>query len=76
MPLSFLLPHAIWILVSNVDQRQTAYIDTGTCVAFPTGIPIDILLGAYDHTHPYNFEGQDDHGITWEPKEDPAVNFG
>ena len=32
------------------------------CIAFPDGIPIEIITGEYDHTNPFN----GDNGIRWE----------
>ncbi len=37
------------------------------CDAYPDGIPFEILLGEFDHHSRFFFE--DDHGITFEPKE-------
>lgn len=41
-----------------------------TCEAFPEAIPMAIFMGLFDHTHPYDYEGQDDHGITYLPPEE------
>jgi len=35
-----------------------------SCKAFPKGIPDAIIMGEYDHKHPY----KGDHGIRFEPK--------
>jgi len=40
------------------------YLSGLACVAFPDGIPDDILSGEFDHTQPH--EG--DNGIRYEPK--------
>ena len=42
--------------------------DPTKCEAFPTGIPILILAGMFDHTMPYDFDGVTDHGLTYFPK--------
>lgn len=42
--------------------------ETGaTCPAFPDGIPVIIILGVFDHTFPYNRDGETDHGILFKP---------
>jgi hypothetical protein len=38
---------------------------TLTCEAFPEAIPYAIFMGLFDHTHTYDYEGQDDHGLTY-----------
>lgn len=41
---------------------------TGTsCDAFPEGIPIEIILGEFDHTFEYDQGGVDDSGVTFTP---------
>lgn len=35
------------------------------CEAFPGGIPLEILLGWYDHIHPYDVDGLSDNGLTY-----------
>ena len=40
-----------------------------TCQAFPDGIPLAIILGAYDHTNPYIIEGDvADKGLRYLPR--------
>jgi hypothetical protein len=41
-----------------------------TCEAFPQAIPYAIFMGLFDHSHPYDYEGQDDHGMTYIPIEE------
>ena len=42
------------------------------CEAFPDGIPMAILLGAYDHRNPYMENGEvADQGLRFEPRETP-----
>jgi len=44
---------------------------SGTCAAFPGGIPDDIYFGSFDHVNPYpNAENPTDNGIRFEPIED------
>ena len=38
-----------------------------TCEAFPTGIPLPILLGNFDHHLHYEDENVSDDGITFRP---------
>jgi len=41
--------------------------DPLTCVAFPDGIPLIILMGDYDHTIEFNEGGLSDEGVTFSP---------
>ena len=45
------------------------------CEAFPDAIPAAIFLGAFDHTHLYDEDGQDDHGLLYEPIEAAPPSF-
>lgn len=40
--------------------------DPETCEAFPSGIPLVIIMGQYDHTVPYSDDGVEDQGVTYE----------
>lgn len=42
---------------------------TLSCLAYPDGIPEEILTGEVDHSQPY----RGDHGIQYEPKEQQDV---
>ncbi len=46
-----------------------------TCAAFPKGIPVIILLGAYDHHLSYDFEGLSDEGLTYVPKDEVTKKY-
>lgn len=61
-------------VASNLKVLKTQCIacrwrngDGVTCEAFPKGIPAQILAGAYDHTAPYDVDGVDDGGLTFDP---------
>lgn len=58
-------------LVAVVNQCSTcAHWDRKTptrCEAFPAGIPLIILLGEYDHTLEFNYDGVSDGGLTYVP---------
>jgi hypothetical protein len=61
-------PSPIAVVESQCQMCQRRNPDGSlTCGAFPTAIPALIFLGLYDHTNPYNMDGQDDHGLTWIP---------
>ena len=51
----------------NLDQPTT-------CEAFPTGIPLGILMGKIDHRVPYSHGAISDQGMQFVPKdgEEPA----
>ncbi len=44
-------------LRSQCDRCLWRLNDTQNCVAFPQGIPAEILDGAFDHTQPYPGDG-------------------
>lgn len=46
----------------GVDVEAGRYI----CVAFPDGVPDEIMTGEIDHTQPVD----GDHGIRYEPRDD------
>jgi hypothetical protein len=56
--------------VENLCSSCIHRTDATNCTAFPDGIPLAILLGAFDHTHPYDVGGVNDHGIQYQPTED------
>lgn len=39
-----------------------------TCDAFPKGIPVNILMGNYDHRAPFDEDGVNDGGLTYTPE--------
>lgn len=65
-------------LIEEVEsQCQNCQHQTGptTCVAFPEGIPLVIMLGVYDHSQPFIENGvEKDKGLRYLPKEDPIDN--
>lgn len=52
----------------SVCARQNLANPT-TCEAFPKGIPMLILMGVFDHTHPYDEGGVSDEGLRYEPRD-------
>lgn len=59
----------------NFDEVKSlcdscAHLDRSSythCKAFPAGIPLGILTGAFEHNAPYSVEGVDDGGTLYEP---------
>ena len=42
--------------------------ETGaSCSAFPDGIPLEIIMGDFDHTYEYDRDGVSDNGVTFSP---------
>jgi len=48
------------------DPHTNPYV----CKAFPDGIPKPIFMGVYDHRFRWLQEGNEDNGITYEPREE------
>ena len=42
--------------------KHRSEVDPAMCLAYPSGIPIEILMGDVDHTKPY----KGDHGVQFE----------
>lgn len=56
--------------MSSVDNlcAKCQYLnrDTGaSCSAFPEGIPLEIIMGEFDHTFEYEKDGVSDNGVTF-----------
>lgn len=60
--------YPIRVLKTSCDGCLWAHKDDASvCDAFPDGIPLPILTGAYDHRHHYEDEETSDFGLVREP---------
>ena len=60
----FVTEEPVWIISDCQTCANRSTKVSSLCLAFPNGIPMDILLGKVSHHIPY----PGDDGIMWEPK--------